>query len=635
MRPLFLFCALTLVAGCTSGEEESCTGVCVDTCEDGTCETSGDEECASCPSDYTSPPSEPCPELESDFASEPDSDGDGLPDSCDPFTAEEECTGSGWSPPASLPTVLADCDLDANPACSGEDIALALAACAELDGCIVQLEAGTYDDTAINIYDGVGDDWGHPHGCQPEHTHCSTESFSNGLVIQGRGAATVVRPPVYSGSDTPLPILRLNRRPDLQFRMRNLVLDGRKEDLDSLTQLVNTWHHKGLEVGNYFAPELGQNVDGCVHNVVARNFSVQGVSVTHASGWIIEHSTAEEIGCHDTFSPCPKLESTVPAAPDSDGYRTPGYGFVVGDYSDDLTIRSCTMRRITKYSLSIKSVDDDGPGVVSGVSVHDNVISDSGSRGIFVAGAEGAWVADNLIEESHDFGLDGALTYDDLAGLTINGTVSGSRFERNTIRNVAGAAIRYYASGTGNVLQDTLISGSCKRRNPTSCNTATGGCYGLPDIGFAPSSAGDVVLDGTSVTDSDCYQALATSPDSDMDLTVDGGLYVSGRYSQSEQPFTLDNPNAYHIYYGGTQHAGIGTWVLAGGVTFKNEEDPNNPGAPLNPLVEGVVLAFGEAVVVVKDADFIDYGVDIHLDDHLEGGTVIDCDAMPMDPLCQ
>ena len=92
--------------------------------------------------------------------------------------------------------------------------------------------------------------------------------------------------------------------------------------------------------------------------------------------------------------------------------------------------------------------------------------------------------------------------------------------------------------------------------------------------------------------------------------------------------------NAYHIYQGGSQHAGNGRLILDGGVTIENEEDPASPGQPLNPSVEGVVLAFGGATVVLKDAVFINYASDTHLDDYLAGGTVIDCAETPSDPGC-
>jgi len=573
---------------------------------------------------------------EVEFAAAPDADGDGLPDFCDPFSAGEECVGSGWTPSPSLPGVLADCDLDGATACTGEDIFLALQTCSALDGCVLQLEAGTYEDAAINIDNGQGDGWSYPHGCKPEFTHCLREmdTFANGLVVQGRGEATVVRPPAWSGSDTPLPLLRLYRRPDVRLRLRNIVLEGRKEDLADLTVPYNTWHHKGLEVSNYLVPSYGSNENGCVHNATARNFANASFVVSNAVGWIFEYSRSEHMGCHDTFTPCPMLgdHENVAVFANTNGYRVPGYGFTAGDHCHDITMRHNEARRITKYSFNLKGGSDGASGMLNGPIVHDNVVTDSGSRGLFLAGVDGAWVHDNLIEESHDFQVDGGLLVNSLAGITINGVVSNSLLERNTIRNFAGPAIQYLASGSGNVIRDTFISGSCKLRNRTSCDTATGKCYAGSDIDFANSATGHVTIEGTTVVDSDCSYAFSITSNSDVDVTLDGGLYESGFYAVEEQPY--DPVNFHHIYYGGALHGGNGTLTLQGGVTLQNREDPENPGTPLNPLLQGWVLAFGEATLVVKSANALDFSHGYHLDDYKGGGTLVFCEETPGDPLC-
>ena len=431
-----------------------------------------------------------------------------------------------------------------------------------------------------------------------------------------------------------MPTIRVYRRPDLKLRARNLVLDGHKEDLLALTAPRNTWHHKAFEVSNYFVNHDTPNTDGCVHNVIARNYAGHTISGTDIDGWIYEHSTLEHAGCHDTFSPCPNLVSTVPIIPGSDAYRSEGFGITVGEYSSDITVRNNELTRVTKYSIGFKAGNNGATGIIEGIDIHDNHVFDSGNRGVWLAGVDGGNVDNNVIEDSHSFATSTSFASTDTAGITATGPILNVTFDGNVIRNVAGAAISYDGEGAGNTIQNTVIEGSCTLRNPTTCQS-DGNCYDNPDIGFGPIASGDVALIDNSVTDSLCYQSLAIAPGNDLDVTADGGLYESGPNAQEEQPFVGGELNAYHIYYGGAQHSGDGVLTLDGGVTFRNGEDPQNPGNPYNPLVQGVVLAFGNATCVVKSASVIDYSVDYHLDDYLGGGTLIDCAVTPLDPLCQ
>jgi hypothetical protein len=451
-------------------------------------------------------------------------------------------TGSDWSPPrsvrlrepcraplapgVSLATVVAG-DRDGDGRLTGRDLAAALEECSSRGGCVVELLPAVYDDVAVVLSDGSAA------ACSRARSACLKLPFPRGLVIQGHGSDSVLRSPLWTTPYEPAALLELWNLPDLRFALRNLVLDGRKDEQRDPVRGRNEhhrWLHHGFQSWNQWGDHSRRNRGGCIHGVTVRGFMSRGISLADASGWTIAHNTVEDIGCHEGLTPCSRL--TIPDFGPMRGYTVSGYGILVGWHVDDLRIESNLVRRVTKYGIGLKHGSDGAETSIRRPRVRGNQIRDTGFLGIFVGGVEDGEFADNLIDSTHVTGGSARTTgrYDTF-GFSCVGRVDGTRFERNEIRNSAGIAIGWTCRGRGNAISDNLVLGSCRQRSPASCGARRGACYRYPDVHVFKAS-GELELANLEVRESACAAPLAArGAGGPLELRIRGGRFVGGPHA--------------------------------------------------------------------------------------------------------
>jgi hypothetical protein len=427
-----------------------------------------------------------------------------------------------------LPRVVAG-DLDGDGRHTGADLERALRACAARGGCVIEALPVTYDDVAIVISDGDAP------ACSKDRTACLTDKFPNGLVIEGRGAATVLRSPLWKAPYQPEPVLELWRRPDVRLQLRHLVLDGRKNEQRDPTPGKNdshAWRHIGLQVWNRWSDHDKPNRGGCVHDVLVRGFMSRGVSLADVARWSVEHSTIEDIGCMSDVTPCSRL--TVPDEfPSAPGFTSTGFGLHVDWYSEDVTVRANRVRRVTKYSLGFKHSPDAMQGSIRRLRVIGNDLEHTGQVGIFLGGVSDALFEDNRIATTDSMNRRPAgRASNDTFGVSCSGVGERISFVRNRIEDMAGMAISWGCQGRANVVAQARITRSCRQKHPKSCTSDQRSCYYQPDVLVAPGATGDLALVDTAIEDSGCASPLAAYPQTaGFDLVVRGGRYAAGAAS--------------------------------------------------------------------------------------------------------
>jgi hypothetical protein len=407
-------------------------------------------------------------------------------------------------------------DLDGDGRYTGGDIGLALESCAALGGCTLMLLAQTYDDVALFLHQ-PGDAW----GCTPERTWCSTDAFPNGLVIRGQGSATVLRSPLWKAPYLPHPILEVRRRPEVRLQLRDLVLDGRKAEQTAPSPGTNdqvAWLHHGFQSWNQWSDHDKPSRNGCIRGVTARNLLSMGIALADASGWTIESSKVEDVGCQRGFTDCPALGlPDIAASPP--GFQAAGYGIMVGWYVEDLLLQNNTVRRTTKYAIGLKHGQDGLETSIKRPTVVGNSIRDVGYLGLFLAGVENGRFLDNTIDSTRVHGEpDAWATSNNTFGVSCHGIVQNTTFSHNDVLNSAGIGINYQCSGEGNRIAHTRIVGSCREKNPRHC-VQDGACYEQPDLRVA-NAQGSLTLEDVEIHDTRCAAPFASQADSALNLTL-------------------------------------------------------------------------------------------------------------------
>jgi hypothetical protein len=456
---------------------------------------------------------------------------------------------SAWSPPeavqireacveaegeiAGLARVVAD-DRNGDGRYTGDDLVLALRQCAALGGCTLEALPVTYDDVAIVVSNGD------PVACSRERTACLTDPFPNGLAIEGHGRSTVLRSPLWDSPYLPQPLLEVWRRPELRIQLRHLVLDGRKtEQGDPLPgqNNANGWRHFGFQVWNQWHEHDRRNREGCVHDVLVRDFMTRGISLADVARWSVEYSVIKDIGCARSLTPCPRL--TIPDA-FGPGYTSTGLGIHVDWHSDDVVIRANRVRRAAKYSISLKHGQDAKETSIRRPRVVDNDVAKT-QLGIFVGG-----VADGLFEGNRIAATDSlnpqpeARNWNDTFGISCNGALERTGFQGNRIEDSGGMAISWSCAGSGNYVAATHITGSCSLKGPESCVPGPPrSCYLNPDVWVVASAAGTLALLDNLVAESGCAAPLAVDLGTPgFELLIRGGRYTAGNNAVRPVGFT-------------------------------------------------------------------------------------------------
>lgn len=426
------------------------------------------------------------------------------------------CDAAADCAPPDLPVVTAG-DLDVDGRFTGSDVALALDLCDRLGGCVLDLLARTYDDVALLIHQGDSS------ACTPERTTCSVAALPNGLVIQGRGPDTVLRSPLWTPPYKPQPVIEVRARPDLRIQLRDLVLDGRKQEQRAPTPGVNdhqSWQHAGFLSFNGRFASYPSSQGGCIENVTTRDLFTFGIALGDADDWTIRDNAVHDIGCHDGFTPCPRLdipqdELLLP------GETVSGMGISIGGFVDDLRIEGNVVRRTTKYAIALKQP---GGGVVTGIRrprVSNNQMLDVGPIGLFVAGIDAGWFQDNRIDATHVHGQDAEhAVWFDTAAISCMGRVERTTFFGNELLNSAGIGLNYGCVGDHNRIAQARISGSCQVKNPDLCSPA-GNCYGFPDL-VVRAEQGSLSLENILIEATDCAAPLGIMNQAGVDLRMVG-----------------------------------------------------------------------------------------------------------------
>jgi hypothetical protein len=430
---------------------------------------------------------------------------------------------SGQTPPsANLPVVVAD-DRDGDGRTTGADLELALRDCSARGGCVLEALPRTYDDVAIVLHAGDAA------ACEPARTACLNLPFPNGLVIQGHGSATVFRSPLWKSPYHPVALLELWRRPDIRIWLRNLVLDGRKDEQGDPTPGTHdssSWWHYGFQTWNQWGDHGQRNRNGCFHNVVVRGFMARGISLMDVENWSIDHSTVEDIGCLEGFTPCPRLR--IPHGFDTPGYRSAGIGILIGWHADDVRIAANRIRRVTKYSIGLKHGSDGEETSIRRPLVEQNQIREAGSTGIFLAGVAEGRIRGNVIDSTH-LASDQPrhATYHNTFAVSCLSRVEQTRFEDERWLDSAGMALNWQCRGDGNVVSDTLIEGSCRQKNPKTCLPGNRrACYNHADIGVGHSAGGRLRLERVQVRGTRCATPLEVA--APIFVVIDGGSFARG-----------------------------------------------------------------------------------------------------------
>jgi hypothetical protein len=424
-----------------------------------------------------------------------------------------------------LPTITA-ADADGDGRLTGRDLERALRSCSARGGCVLELLPETYSDVAVLLYDG------NRYACTPSRTSCLKLDFPKGLVLQGHGDASVLRSPLWKTPYQPMPVLEIWNRPDIRLALRNLVLDGRKQEQGAPRKGINDsvgWWHYGFSSWNYWGDHSRRNRGGCLHNLTVRNFMSRGISIADADDWVIERSRIDQIGCHDGISPCPALG--IPHTSRDPALKSTGNGIEIGWYVDDIRIEHNRIRGAVKYSLSLKHGSDGLTRSIRRPRIWGNEILDTGQIGIFLAGVQDGLFGQNVIERTSvgDEPLELA-TFNDTFGISCAAAVSGTRFERNSIREASGIGVGWSCSGAGNAFVGNELVADCRQKNPRRCVPSSGRCYDYAGDFNAVGTSGDLAFVDNEILDSKCAMPLRVEigEDADFRMEIRGGRMTRG-----------------------------------------------------------------------------------------------------------
>jgi hypothetical protein len=439
----------------------------------------------------------------------------------------QECAGQP-AVSAGLPVVSIG-DFDADAKYTGNDVALALADCAQRGGCVLEALPVTYEDVAISISNGD------PTPCLAGAVQCLGPglSFPNGLVIQGHGSRSVFRSPLWpAGYARPSPLFQLWKRPDIALRIRNLVLDGRKAEQPEANTPSNAWQHFGFSTWNEWGDHSVRNTGGCLHQLGVRGFFTRGVFLADTAGWIVEDSTIEDIGCYENVTACPLIPETDPPR------LVAGFGVLAVWYNDDLMIRRNRLRRITKYGIGLNT-SGDAQGALHRTRVLDNTVTEAGSVGMLISGVVDGLIEGNRIQSTRRPNVHPA--YFNSFGMEVLGLVETTQIVDNQILDSAAIGLTWQAEGSGNLIAANLIDGSCREKNPDTCEPCHDlqglCCYDYPDVNVGNGSVGDLRLAHNLVLNSQCSSPLAVHWGAEAEVVVHGGVYQSGPKSLEPPEF--------------------------------------------------------------------------------------------------
>jgi hypothetical protein len=299
------------------------------------------------------------------------------------ITINAMCDGQASDPNLPPLDVVEIIDWDSDLDYDGYDVAIALEECSyhnyeRLDGpgnndgvcnageesdclfggCILRALPVTYDDVAVRITSQANCATG-----PTVPTQCVSVGLEAGLVIEGEGAESVFRSPLWTPPYLPGPVLEVYRQ-DFQFTLRNIVLDGRKfEQVAPGTSYWAGWWYGGLYVAGWGSKEiLG---DGLGDN--------DGV----CDG---ERCVEDESGVHDGDDMCEPGEDCL-------------------EHPDDVALDgdgTCTTDRWTN-TPACESEGDTDDGCIHNVEVRDI----PGAHGVIIANANRWIIEDNDV---HDLG---------------------------------------------------------------------------------------------------------------------------------------------------------------------------------------------------------------------------------------
>ena len=640
-----------------------------------------------------------------------------------PWSNEEEleiglmCDGQAIDPqiPA-LKVVLVD-DRDSDLDYDGDDVADALAECAAVEyelldglgnddgvcdpgeacitgGCILRALPETYDDVAIMntnntaFCDGVAD--------LTEPTHCLDLEFPAGLVIEGHGRETVFRSPLWTTPYKPASIFEQHRK-TTKLTVRNLVLDGRKDEQQEPGGPPNTWSHSGIyswnqssvleilgdslgdddgacesevceedPLGNHDGDgncEAGEDCievsgdgngiceknwtntdgcysaidanDGCIHNIESKNFFRHAVAVSDGRDWIIEQNSLHDIGCVNSgFGlDCPYMEES-PEQPPSP-WQTPGYGITIATHTYDFHLRDNDIARTTKYGIQLSGARTGCRGYPIGHQTYRNDLRELGHIGIFQTGITGSRVYDNTIDDTSLWDNQVPPATFDSFGMSLLGLCADdNQFYDNTITNMAATGILFSKTPERVACDGTGCTPIAPVGNLIRDNVIDGTCQEKPVAAGAPFWP---------------FGAITIHRETEGPTTFRDNTVVNNgcRYPISAG---FDAPHGY----GGTPHA-----VFEGGVyevgagALTSAEDSFYCGAVQvwgadrhivlrddvtitnigNPAVDKACVRIG-GILVVDDVPTDPFGGSSFGPFHASGSTVVECSAQPTHPDC-
>ncbi len=367
----------------------------------------------------------------------------------------EECAGQ---PPTSplLPVVeIVDHEPDGDH--DGKDVEAALAECSRLRGCVLRALPVVYEDVNAELALHTGYD------------------FSNGLVIEGYGSATVFRSRIFSERDhdpslcangalppcyRPRPVFSIfepSATPLDGVRFRNFHIEGRKREQPDPGMRWDQWQHWGIVL---LASTPESTDAGCVHNVAASGLMNGGLGVQRGRGWIFEYSIVHDVGCQDDLTPCDALERT-PEYLTVPGAQSPGNGIVTGTLTEGTVVRFNRVLRAQKYGIAAFFG-------ASRFHIHDNAVETVGGAGIGCNSCDTGVIERNLVRGMHypsgrNASWPGGYGGELAQGILCVGAGHHVSVLDNMVIDGEGSGVRMLCSGSDLLVQGNAIVRNCRK----------------------------------------------------------------------------------------------------------------------------------------------------------------------------